>query len=406
MGIHGHDGLEFAEHLATLVAGEAFGATGTLAVFESGDRLEHGLAALLAEHFDDAVGRQFVGFWHHRRERIVTVVPEPSADYITVTGEYQAHPGLSLGLPAPRCPLPLEDCDFRFEAGLRRLDAVPVHDARDQLAFQIDACWPAYREAKLAVRAEQFAKYVGFEPGQTALLRAVTAMLAERLGREYPRHFRYAASASADWVLHSRLSGAVIRSGDEPRSLVDALAMEVQEDVALMTLVEGEPRLTGLHVCFPNHWAPAEKLGGGFGAVHAAVPGMARLTRHPGRLHRALSQGHPWVRFAWGLATDTRLNHHPEPPPGSDAASWAGRRFDPAEPALWLRVERQVMLPVAGFQAYVFLIRTCFHAVADLAPEARQRLRRALATMDADTRAYKGLADSAEVILAWLEALD
>jgi hypothetical protein len=318
-----------------------------------------------------------------------------------VTGEYQA----PSDLPAPRCPLPLDGRDFRFEAGLRRLDAGPAQDPHDRLAFQIDSDWPAYREAKLAARAECFAKYVGCDSGQAPLLQAA-AMLAERLAREYPRYFRYEVPAAGEWVLHSRLSGAVIRSGDEPVSLIDALALEVQEDLAVMALVDGQPRVAGLHVCFPNHWAPGDKLGADFRAVHAPVPGMERLTRHPARLHRALARGDSRVRFAWGLATDTQLNHHPEPPPGVDPAAWSGRWFDPADPALWLRVERQVTLPVVGFDAYVFLIRTCFHDVADLATEARHRLRHALATMDPDIRAYKGLADSAPAIDAWLATLD
>jgi hypothetical protein len=66
------------------------------------------------------------------------------------------------------------------------------------------------------------------------------------------------------------------------------------------------------------------------------------------------------VRFAWGLSTDTPLNHHPEPPMNILPLQWQGRNFDPNNPRLYLRIERQVIWGLPKYEAVLFVIRTYF----------------------------------------------
>ncbi|MEJ2688192.1 MAG: DUF3445 domain-containing protein [Gammaproteobacteria bacterium] len=111
------------------------------------------------------------------------------------------------------------------------------------------------------------------------------------------------------------------------------------------------------------------------------------------------------MRFAWGLATDNRLNHHPEPPAGVDKAEWSGRHFDRDDPALYLRVERQVLWGLPRSHSCLFTIRAYLTDCRDLAPAQIGQLRTALATMPADSLAYKGLAGDRDAIVAWLTEL-
>lgn len=75
MRVHRHNGFQLGDDGAALFAGKTFRALRALSVFVLLDGLKNGLAALLAEHLEDAVRRQFVGFWHHRRKRWLTRGP-------------------------------------------------------------------------------------------------------------------------------------------------------------------------------------------------------------------------------------------------------------------------------------------------------------------------------------------
>ena len=144
-------------------------------------------------------------------------------------------------------------------------------------------------------------------------------------------------------------------------------------------------------------------MGGDFAAVHGPVPGIEKISGRSRRLLQTLTRRGPFVRFAWGLATDTRLNHHPDRPAGFPSESvWRGRAFHRDKPQLYLRVERQVTtcLPDAG--ALLFSIRTYFEDVRSWDMRARLKLASALETMNNDTLRYKGIAASRDEILSWL----
>jgi len=145
-------------------------------------------------------------------------------------------------------------------------------------------------------------------------------------------------------------------------------------------------------------------VGGSFAEIHAPVPGMEPVTRKAGSMVDAMIDRGPFVRFVWGVATDTALNHHPEPPPGVEPATWNGRRFDAADPRLWIRIERQTILGLPEADAALFAIRTSFRDGDALRadPEMNAALQAALCSMTPDQAVYKGVSDSREAILAWL----
>ena len=318
-------------------------------------------------------------------------------------------------LPPPVHYLPV-DPRFEFKVGLRRLGNDLGHGEIDARVFQIDTQWPAYRAAKLAARSERLAKYVCRSSALSApAQRQVTARLLRQLTEEYPQWFRReddgggqrVACGLAGEILHfdadlqlTRAEGA--QAVDPPyQDGLDALLCQVQEDLAFVSVYAAGERLTYLHLCHANHWAGEDKLDRGFEAMHGPVPGFERIARQSGRLMDALTTQGPFVRFAWGVATDARLNHHPEPPPGWDAGEWRGRRFDADAPALYLRVERQVTMGLPEVPGFVFTIRTYLRDVQELDGRSRQTLAAALASMDEATAGYKGL-EQRGALIEWL----
>ena len=110
------------------------------------------------------------------------------------------------------------------------------------------------------------------------------------------------------------------------------------------------------------------------------------------------------MRFAWGLATDQRLNHHPQPPQ-NEAGDWEGRRFNAARPELYLRIERQTLSGLADLDAVVFTIRTYFENIGTLRdnPVRCAELTAALRSMGDASLMYKGLAADRAAIVDWIE---
>jgi hypothetical protein len=318
--------------------------------------------------------------------------------------------------------VPLRAGRYQVAAGLSALGCDLGNGARDARVFQIDVQWSGYREQKLRARAERLDKYVCESGLSRVVERAATRLILDRLVDEYPHYFQLVARDGGGWTLHCALSGETLcfdadlgylGTGAQTASphspyvcALDALACQVQEDLAITELEARGDRLSALHLCFPNHWSPQDKIGRGFDAIHEPVPGFGRIARHSRVLLRHLVDQGPFVRFAWGLTTDRRLNHHPDPPlDGTELGAWRGRRFDPACPRLHVRVERQVMLGMPQVGAFLFTIRTYFEDVAGLTAHERARLRSAIASMDAQTLRYKGIEDRRDDILDWLERL-
>jgi dimethylamine monooxygenase subunit A len=118
---------------------------------------------------------------------------------------------------------------------------------------------------------------------------------------------------------------------------------------------------------------------------------MEKTLRHYPKLLETLVTKGPFTRLAWGIATDNRLNHHPEPPPGQQAQAWPGRRRGPGTSELFVRVERQNLLGLPEVHAFLFTIRTYFYALASLDAAEQAALLRAVESMSPAALQYKGL---------------
>jgi hypothetical protein len=275
----------------------------------------------------------------------------------------------------------------------------------DQLVFQIDDQYDDYLTNKATCRREGIGKYYVEKELRNETLTTINQTIVRQLITEYPAIFVLESSQNANF-LHNKRTGASLQWKEDwisiehsvYTSLFDALCSQVQEDVAICQLDGEKDWLAAIHLSAPNHWAPAEKIGRPFSAVHAIVPGMEKLNLQYFKMLVTAVQKGPFFRFAWGIATDTRLNHHPSPPPGIDPVNWQGRRVEANTSKIYLRVERQTITGIPPCNAFLFTIRTYFYDIDELAREEKTALFRAVEGMSPQSLEYKGLTDKIEIL--------
>lgn len=318
---------------------------------------------------------------------------------------------------------PPESGRYEVAAGLKPLGTDFGNGPDDRRVFQVDRRFHEHYETKLAARSERLNKYYltsRFEPHVAA---TVARLIVERLRLDHGDLFAWRDDSSRGGELRCALTGHRLVFDESMRLIdaehgpqvdptfidaFDALAMQLTEDVAVMRRDEhGGHWLSALHLCQPNHWSGADKIGRRFEAIHEPVPGIEAINRKADSMVAAMVRAERGLaRFAWGLATDRRLNHHPEPPPGIAPTAWHGRTFDPIAGELWLRVERQAIMGLPAVDAALFVIRTLFVDVAELRRTNRRRcglLRSAVAGMTPKSLEYKGIAAYRDDLLRWLD---
>lgn len=212
--------------------------------------------------------------------------------------------------------------------------------------------------------------------------------------------------AAAEGYLRACMSQLPLFHGQEAQLLqldLDSLALELQEDVVLMSLPAGfaaeRARAAYLHVCFPAGWNPSALVGKSFTALHARVPREPGFERADYGGHAALLFQQPSLRYVWSLTPDDELDRHPHTP---RAASWehTARAF--------LRVERQLGIPLEpiadGTLGSLFLLRTYIYPLTRLSASQRDTLCAAVRAMPESLRRYKGLLGHEQRVLGLVQA--
>jgi hypothetical protein len=309
---------------------------------------------------------------------------------------------------------------YEVKPGMMAFGSCLGNAQADQQVFQIDDNFAHYRQAKLLARGERLSKYYQTCNYSKTVAGAIARLIINRLIQEHPQYFHYQKSIDNTLKFHSQLTKETLYLDAELQlqqvegssvvpayaSTLDALAAQVQEDLTIMCRSDhGSNWLGAFHLCYPNHWSAEEKIGKDFATIHAPVAGMEKINRRGDAIANTMINHKPMVRFAWGLSTDTRLNHHPEPPPGVSVEQWQGRSFDSQHPRLYLRIERQVIWGLPEYEAALFTIRTYFRdcSVVKKDPMLRSKLYAAIQSMTPESLVYKGLVESKASILEWLE---
>ena len=298
---------------------------------------------------------------------------------------------------------------FRMQPGLRR-----IPPGMPQLT-PASTSSRHFRE-KSAVLAAFTGEALCALPGFDAMpLYQAIADESARTGGKCGSAFEVDASSAQNPVFHaprigwSISAGGVAGDGDSAtgellRALPAAhrpaalLCLAFEEDFAAL---EGDGAVPWLAVALPSRWAPAEKLGRHFAAVHAPVADNAQLLASADALTRIVtSPGDRWERFVWTITPEPRLHQHP----ARGTLEWQGTCAADVAANAYFRSERQTFVPVAGARRAVFTIHVESAPLAQAvgSAEAAGRVRDALASMSAAVLAYRGLAGVREPLLAWL----
>ena len=304
---------------------------------------------------------------------------------------------------------------YEVAPGLLRFGKELGNGPADAQVFQIDSDFDAYRREKLATRREGVARYFCTSDFSAEAEAAVTAFAAQRLASEHPRWFALrgpdgrnlitlTCALTREVLTFDARMGLVASEGTTPAdppyaSALDALACQVQEDIAVVSGKGGRHWLSAAHVCFPNGWSPREKIGRDFAGLHEPVAGMEAMNRRGGEFANVMfGATDGLVRFAWGIAFDDELNHHPDAPRVA---------FRSGSPQAFLRVERQTVWGLPHTGASLFTIRTYLYDCRTLCrdPAARAQLVSAVASMTSESAAYKNLSDARSALVRWLSEM-
>jgi hypothetical protein len=161
---------------------------------------------------------------------------------------------------------------------------------------------------------------------------------------------------------------------------LDPLLMALPPDLAVVKLDRTGPKprdwLCYLHVWLPSGWKPEDAGDKSFREIHEPVPIVKPEHREAGAgvFASMLTTREPIARyrFVWGLQTHPKLDGHPVRTPRPE--------FNGKD--LWLRVERQVLLPRPEHDAVIFLIHPYVDPVANLTPEQGASLLAAIRDME------------------------
>ena len=165
------------------------------------------------------------------------------------------------------------------------------------------------------------------------------------------------------------------------------IAMQIQEDIAIHRLGDDRDWLAATHICFPSGWLPDEKIGRSFSEIHEPIPGFNLKTSR--KMVEAMVYNGPFERFVWSPVFEDRINFHPSTPK---------KKFDPSNPCVFVKVERQLTIGFPEHRASLFVMRQ-FLIRDDIDKLA---LAESLKSMTQEQRVYKGISENFNELVAWL----
>jgi hypothetical protein len=265
---------------------------------------------------------------------------------------------------------PITARPLRMSAGLHRFGTDFGQAERDQQFFQLDD----ERERYLAGKREAppSRRVFGTEDADSRRAReAALAWMRDTLAREAPQVLTDAAQDR------------------DARDELDALARALQEDFAIIGAGDDHAgRAALIDVRFPSGWRPERLRDATFLATHAPVPQFPGDAQAARSMVRTMIERGPFVRFVWTLSPDAGLDRHPD---AVGCASWRQPE------GVFLRVERQVTVPLTAANASLFLIRVYVYPFGELSQEQQACTLSALAAMPDEIRAYKHLPHPSEL---------
>lgn len=266
---------------------------------------------------------------------------------------------------------------FIITAGLKPLE--------DKAIFPFEKDLEKYLSNKKAARFESLEKHYPHSVGLTPDEMDATARTLRALIKKDQPGFDFKEMTDA-------------------RDEIDWIVSQIPEDFSVWKMEDNREWLALIHLSSPNHWDARNKNGKSFFESHEPIPHIDAISRAAPKMFDQIQKRGAVERFAWGVATDDRLNHHPEAPQGISEDEWKGRSFDSSSPKLFIRMERQTLFPITE-KLIGFTIKTSFCDVSTLPSEDLILIARCIEGMDNAVLKYKGLITDRTPILNWIYSL-
>lgn len=282
-------------------------------------------------------------------------------------------------------------------------------NAQDQRVFQIDRLYGDYLAKKRQNIREHRDNHAGQQGYESALQGTINQFICTQLCHEYPHEFHLSRHTN-NWYLYNRLTRETLlfdchwqcrdQSSFAQINALVALGDQIQEDLAVVLVTAHADQLVAVNVCFPNYWAPQEKLGQNFTRIHAPIPHSEQLRQAHRALLKNVLNHSPLVRFTWGVSPSAELNQHSwrQIPAGPDRFSNRGFSI------FYVRVERQILWAFPAQGLILFLIRTYLYEVTTLPKNTIPALIGAIESMSTAAATYKGIQNCRNRILEILQS--
>lgn len=161
--------------------------------------------------------------------------------------------------------------------------------------------------------------------------------------------------------LYNTLNHFAFFNSSEYHDMFDGLATEVQEDLAVYDAKN--QRTVAIHLCHANGWSAEGFIGKSFEWIHTDVKNSKDklVVPNPNKFVDRIMKIEGTIERVGAISFNKSadLNRHPENTQGEN------RKFDPENPSLFMRVERQTVTPFPEYGTFLFTIKTYFYDCAD-----------------------------------------
>ncbi len=296
--------------------------------------------------------------------------------------------------------------DFKFPIRKDTYEISPGLTPVSGNFYVFDKNYEHYIRQKKQTRLEDISKYFCFLNEFENEINICAKIILDKLLLECPQKFKLNKN---ELVINSEKFKVddkfKLLENDNYKNTFDLICSNVQEDIAITKVDSNQDKSIAIHLSFPNHWNPNSKIGKSFYDIHTPVADFEPINKITDQILNLMINKGPFERYAWGLSTDSRLNHHPISPIQIKQEVWNGRDFDSTNPQLFMRIERQTILGVPSISSSIFTIRTFFIDVNTITQSQRKALILAIESMSKSTLKYKGIAHNKDQIIKYLKSL-
>jgi hypothetical protein len=154
------------------------------------------------------------------------------------------------------------------------------------------------------------------------------------------------------------------------------IAKEIDEDLIIHRIENNKDYTSSIHVCFPSHWLPEEKIGKSFDQIHQPVP---MNLKNSSKLVGAIINNGIFERFVWSVIYEKKYNSHPR---------FESKKFNKNKPEFYVKVERQITVGFPEHQFCLFILRQYIIEEKDI---DKKSLLNSIKSMEDNHKKYKSL---------------